>query len=219
MRRLLSIARPIACVLAVAAGVAGCKFVKTAEPGKNAPIAADESGDDARIAALIGRTWDSKLAPFIRSTGIDAGDLKRAIAADLDAAGRAHGHRGAGEGAAWNFVVKGSGKVVAADRQSRAAHADLDIDGDGGADVVVQLGPVVRGTALRDVAPFYGFTDFRDQIEFAKLARALNDTAVKGLKLPDGDLAGRTLRFAGAAAVRSAGETLTVVPIDVEVAP
>jgi predicted lipoprotein len=210
---------PLACALAVATGVAGCKFVKNEPPSKNAPIAADESGDDARIAALIAKTWSAQLAPFVRSTGVDAKDLRAAIAADLDAAGKAHGHRGAGEGAAWNFVVKGSGKVVAADRESRAAHVDLDTDGDGAADIIVQLGPVVRGTALRDVAPFYSFTDFRDQIEFAKLARALNDTAVKGFKLPDGDLTGRNVTFAGAFALRSASDTPSVVPIDVEVAP
>lgn len=208
----------IALTAALALGTAGCKLVKTGGDGKQAP-AADESGDDARIAALIAKTWSAQLAPFVRSTAMDAATLRPAITADLDAAGKAHGHRGAGEGAAWNFVIKGSGKVVAADRQSRAAHADVDIDGDGEADVIVQLGPVVRGTALRDVAPFYSFTDFRDQIEFAKLGRALNDTAIKGFALPDGDLVGRTLRFAGAAAVRSAADKLTVVPIDAEVAP
>jgi predicted lipoprotein len=204
--------------LAVAVGVAGCKLVKTGGDAAKAPPS-DESGDDARIAALIAKTWSAQLAPFIRSTAVDAVALKQAIAADLDAAGKAHGHRGAGEGAAWNFAVKGSGKAVAADRQSRAAHADLDVDGDGTVDVVIQLGPVVRGTALRDVAPFYSFTDFRDQIEFAKLARALNDTAIKGFKLPDGDLVGRTISFAGAFALRAATETPSVVPIDLEVAP
>lgn len=208
----------IALTAALALGTAGCKLVKTGGDGKQAP-AADESGDDARIAALIAKTWSAQLAPFVRSTAMDAATLRPAITADLDAAGKAHGHRGAGEGAAWNFAVKGSGKVVAADRQSRAAHADVDIDGDGEADVIVQLGPVVRGTALRDVAPFYSFTDFRDQIEFAKLGRALNDTAIKGFALPDGDLVGRTLRFAGAAAVRSAADKLTVVPLDAEIAP
>lgn len=208
----------LALSAALALGTAGCKLVKTGGDAKQAPPA-DESGDDARIAALIAKTWAPQLAPFVRSTAVDAATLRQAIAADLDAAGKAHGHRGAGEGAAWNFVVKGSGRIVAADRQSRAAHADVDIDGDGAADVIVQLGPVVRGTALRDVAPFYPFTDFRDQIEFAKLGRALNDAAIKELKLPEGDLTGRTLTFAGATAIRSAADSLTVVPIDAEVAP
>jgi predicted lipoprotein len=30
-------------------------------------------------------------------------------------------------------------------------------------------GPVITGTALRSVAPFHDFGDFRDQIEFALL--------------------------------------------------
>ncbi|MFN5995702.1 MAG: DUF2291 family protein [Paracoccaceae bacterium] len=56
---------------------------------------------------------------------------------------------------------------------SRDWKAMVDVNGDGATDLTLQLGPVIKGTSLRDVAPFYRFGDFRDQIEFAKLARAL----------------------------------------------
>ncbi len=43
----------------------------------------------------------------------------------------------------------------------------------------MQIGPVIRGTTLRDVLPFIDFTAFRNQIDFAELARGLNDQAYK----------------------------------------
>ncbi len=66
--------------------------------------------------------------------------------------------------------MAGTGKIVVANLDTRARTVGLDTDGDGAADVTVQLGPVIKGSALRDVAPFYNFDDFRDQIEFAKLS-------------------------------------------------
>ena len=77
----------------------------------------------------------------------------------------------------------------------------------------VQLGPVIRGTALRDVAPFYDFDDFRDQIEFAKLSRAINDRIKHALDLPDGDPIGLTIRFVGVTPLRSANDDVVVTPI------
>ena len=62
----------------------------------------------------------------------------------------------------------------------------------------MQLGPVIRGTTLRDVQPFIDFTAYRDQIAFAELARALNDQAYKTAleAVPRDGLVGKT-RVAG----------------------
>lgn len=99
---------------------------------------------------------------------------------------------------------------------TRARSASVDTDGDGQSDVTVQLGPVIRGTALRDVAPFYKFDDFRDQIEFAKFARALNDRIKGMLTVPDDDPVGKVLRFVGVVPLKKASDALVVTPIEVE---
>ena len=88
------------------------------------------------------------------------------------------------------------------------------MDGDGSADVTLQLGPVIRGTALRDAMPFIVFTDFRDQIEFAKLARAMNDRASAGLEKPEGDVVGEEVSFTGVFTLRAAGDTPEIVPTE-----
>lgn len=207
----------VALCLAVIAP-AGCKLVKT-----EAPAGADGSGsadpDDILVAGIVTDTYDAKLLPLIDSKAVDAATLLADIKAGLEAAGKAHGNKGAGEGAPWAFPVKGSGKVVGEDRKSRAAKLDIDVNGDNAADLTVQLGPVVKGTALRDIAPFYVFTEFRDQIQFAKLSRALNDRAIGALNVPEASLAGATVTFSGAFSVNAPTAPVVVTPVTLGVAP
>lgn len=204
----------LACGLALFAPAA-CKIVKTAAPADGA--SADPDG--ALIAQVLTDTYDAKLRPLIAGEATDAASLLPAIASDLAAAGTASGHRGGGEGGSWTFAIKGKGVVTAENRQSKAATLDLDVTGDGKADLKLQLGPVVKGSALRDIAPFYDFTAFRDQIQFAKLGRALNDKATSGLSLPAEALTGKTVSFLGVFALHAAADPVLVVPLSAEVAP
>ncbi|WP_436857153.1 DUF2291 family protein [Citrobacter tructae] len=55
----------------------------------------------------------------------------------------------------------------------------------------IQLGPVIRGNAIRDAAGFK-FEDFTNQVQFAQLSRAYNREAVKTLPPVDEGWAGKT---------------------------
>ncbi len=195
-------------------GLAGCKIVKNPEPGSETASAASATpaDDAARMGKIAAEMFTARMLPYVAEQAVDVTTLRSALAGGLEAAGAAHGHRPPSEGSPWNFLVKGQGKVVKADTTSRAAKLELDTDADGAADLVVQLGPVIKGTALRDAADFIVFTDFRDQIEFAKLARSLNDEAHKALALPEGDLTGKTMTFEGALTLRSASDAMALVP-------
>ena len=189
--------------------LAGCKIVKTERAATGDP-------DAALIAGVVSDTFDSKLVPLVTDKAVEATALLPLT--DLDAAGAAHGQRGKGEGGSWTFAIKGEGKVVSEDRKSRAGKLAVDVDADGRPDLTLQIGPVTKGTALRDIAPFYDFTAFRDQIQFAQLGRALNDRAVGALALPD-SLTGKTLHFLGAFSVQKGTDPVLVVPLSVEVQP
>jgi len=202
-------------------GLAGCKIVKNPEPGSETANAASATpaSDAERMGKLAADLYRARLLPFVTEQAVEIAVLRGALASGLEAAGAAHGHRPPSEGSPWNFLVKGQGRVIKADTAARAAKLDLDTDGDGAADLVVQLGPVIKGTALRDAADFIVFTDFRDQIEFAKLARALNDEAHKALRLPEGDLTGRRFAFEGALTLRAKGDALLLVPTQLSEVP
>lgn len=201
-----------ACLLALLPMVSGCKIVKNPDPN-DAEHAAATMTDEERMAALVAEVYEPKLLPYMdeKAQGIDA--ILPAVASNLDAAGESLGIPKASEGSPWNFVAKGEGVVVASNRESRAAKLEIDVTGDSEADLSIQLGPVVKGTALRDATTFFVFTDFRDQIEFAKLGRALNDRASAAIGIPEGDLIGQTVSFTGAFSLPKQSDPILLVPV------
>ncbi|RMC37739.1 DUF2291 family protein [Paracoccus alkanivorans] len=190
-----------ALCLAAAVAMAGCKIVPDPDPGEAASAASGQT-DEARMEAYAQEIWQPKVLPVIQENLVPLAELRSALAADANAAGQQHGLRPEGEANPWNFAVSGEGRIVEAKLDSRAAKLGVDTTGDGAADVTVQLGPVIRGTALRDAMPFIVFTDFRDQIEFAKLANALNAAAHAAIAKPGGDVIGQTARFEGVFTLR-----------------
>ncbi len=207
---------PVILVLCLAV-LPGCKIIHESE--KAVVVSAGPEGDDARNQARLDETFDSQLLPLITTGPLDVAGLRAALASEgLEAAGSAHGNQGSGRGAAWNFPVHGNGVIVAAKLDTSARTVSVDVDDDGAGDVTVQLGPVIRGTALRDVAPFYNFDDFRDQIEFAKLARAINDRIKPLLEVPDGDLVGMKMSFVGVTPLKSPQEAMIVTPVEMSFA-
>ena len=205
-----------ACLLTILPIVAGCKIVKNPDPNDLAQSAAQMS-DAERMAAKAQDVYEPKLLPYMDEKAQEINDILPAIANDLDKAGETLGIPKASEGSPWNFVAKGKGTVVASNRKSRAAKLEVDVNGDSTADLTLQLGPVIKGTALRDSASFFVFTDFRDQIEYAKLARALNDIASDAISLPEGDLIGKTVTFTGAFSLPKQSDPILLVPVKIAV--
>jgi predicted lipoprotein len=102
-------------------------------------------------------------------------------------------------------LVKGRGTVVRVDTASRAGLAFLDNG------VALQIGPLIRGTALRDSLPFIQFSQFTNQLEFARVGNALNDRAMQVLHAPH---VGDDIAFAGAL---EPGPPAMVVPVSLSV--
>lgn len=195
--------------LAAAALLSGCKIVANSEDGEEMP-----QDDASRMAALVESDWETRILPRVRESAAPADEVLAAIQADFAAAEERFGTGPGAEGAPSNFVVRGQATVVGADLESRAARLEVDVTGDGAADAELQLGPVIRGTALRDSLPFYEFTSFRDQIEFAKLARALNDAAHAGMPEVPADPVGQTVAFTGVFTMGDPGDAKEIVPLD-----
>ncbi|SEL08382.1 DUF2291 family protein [Pacificibacter marinus] len=202
-----------ALAFGLATATAGCKIVENPDPNSATEVEANQT-DEVRMAAYARDVWDAQVLPTVTNNLVSISDLRAAQAQDPEAAGQAHGLRPEGEANPWNFAVSGSGIVVEAKLKSRAAKLQIDTDADGVADLTIQLGPVIRGTALRDAMPFLTFTDFRDQIEFAKLAGGLNAMAHERLEIPDPetDVTGQTVSFEGVFSYKNATTKPEVVP-------
>lgn len=116
--------------------------------------------------------------------------------------------------------VKGSGVVTVIDRTSRVGLLRVQLSGTAASTVAIQMGPVIRGTTLRDAVSFIQFSNFTNQFDYAAAANALNDhvlrTVVTAARVDA--LQGRTIDFVGATSQTAApGTPIEVVPVAITV--
>lgn len=204
--------------------LAGCKIVpndqRASATDSSAPA---QTGFDA--AGYVDGVWDKELVPHFDSKATDMAKLIEAVKQDLDAAGKQYGHRADAEGSPWSFAVRAKGKVVSVNTESRAGTLVVAIDGTDATgttqEVTLQIGPVVKGSAIRDTLPFFSFEKVTNQIEYAQVGRAFNERALKGLEgvLPKLAQPGTALEFFGAISMTSVPETFLVTPVSIKVAP
>jgi predicted lipoprotein len=167
--------------------------------------------------AYVGSIWDSQVLPTVQAKATDLQTLLTALKADPEAAKQQYGHH---EGQRpYNFLVKGEAKVLAVDTSTRSGSLKIDLaPGDGQQDAAIQLGPVIRGTSLRDALPFIQFNQFTNQLEYADVSNQLNDRVAKDVigKLDLPSLQGKTIEFQGAFTF-SQGGTVLITPVKLQV--
>lgn len=83
-----------------------------------------------------------------------------------------------------------------------------------GKPLTIQVGPVVRGNAIRDATGFK-FEDFTNQVQFAQLSRAYNRIAVKNLPKIDANWAGKPATVVMAVTI-NAGQTEDAVALELK---
>ncbi len=137
----------------------------------------------ANPAAYVDSIWASKLVPAVMSSAVDCRALLDAIHQSPEEAQARYGHREAG-GPVY-FIVKGAGRVTAVDMRSRVGLVLVDIPPfDRHPDISIQIGPVLRGTSLRDATGLVRFSDFVNQLQFADAGNELNDRILKTVLSP-----------------------------------
>ncbi len=149
--------------------------------------------------SYVDSIWASKILPTVTEKAIDLPTLLTALDANEDEAKKQFGIR-EGEGAT-HFIVKGEGVVTRVD--SGSPHRMLTIRLPkylGKTEITMQIGPVFRGTSLRDAVGFIKFNEFTNQLQFAEVSTKLHErvftTVIPELKeLKPAALQGKTLIF------------------------
>jgi predicted lipoprotein len=158
--------------------------------------------------AYVASIWTSQVLPTAEASAID---LQAYLARQADPAVTALPATRA-------VFVRGRATVAEIDQRSRVGLARLGLErATDSPAVAIQVGPVLRGTALRDALPFVRFTDFLNQLEFAAVSNALNEQVVEAVLagMNVGGLAGRDVTFLGAVST-AAGAAIEIVPLHVE---
>jgi predicted lipoprotein len=83
----------------------------------------------------------------------------------------------------------------------------------------MQIGPVIKDTAIRDSLDFLSFTDFTNQIEFARLSNSFNKVVNRDVtsKLDRENLMGKRITFWGAFTQLQDSDLIRVTPVLLEV--
>ena len=206
-------------ILAFDLALGGCKIVAT--PRK--PISGAEGGEAGGFDpnAMVDAIWQSKVLPYLAAKAAALPDVVALAKANADEAGRKYGYRAKDGDGPWTFAVKIEGNIVAAETASRAATISVDTKGDGKIAAVVQIGPAMRGTALRDSLDFVSFNDFKNQIDYAQFGKAFNQRVVKAelAQLPRNTLVGRSVAILGVYTLEAAESPPLVTPAQLKLGP
>lgn len=139
-----------------------------------------ESSQGFNSAAYVASVWESRVIPTVVNNAVDLATLLAALEADPEAAKRQYGRKEAT--GPYHFIVRGEGVVREGDSGSRSRTVAVDLSGyKGKAKVLIQVGPVIRGTSIRDAVGFIKFDQFINQLQYAEVADKLNDRALASI--------------------------------------
>jgi predicted lipoprotein len=215
--------RWLAGLAAMMAGVllCSCRFIPTADVGKLS--AQQRAGGAAAFDpdSMVASMWASKFVPYFERKAGPFVEVRDLAAKSVDEAGAKFGYRPKSGDVPWTLMVRLDGVIVTADIESRAATIGVDATGGGKADAIVQIGPALRGTAIRDALDFVSLNDFTNQIDFARFGKAFNIYVNRELleKLPRDSLVGRKVTVVGAYSFSSSAETPLVSPVEIMLGP
>jgi predicted lipoprotein len=171
-------------------------FVVRPLPGHAVPGSGSQPAQTA-AARFVDPIWTTKVLPTIQEKAQDIAKILPEIRADPNGAGQKYGRREATN--PYNYMIKGTGKVVELHTESQAGTAIVEIPGLA-EKVALQIGPVIRGTALRDATGIVSFNQFTNQLDYADVSKEMNHRALQTAlgNVDPASLAGKTATFFGA---------------------
>jgi predicted lipoprotein len=196
-----------------------CTIVKNSAPGtEKSAVQAAASNNEFDAAGFVKANWSGKIEPELMNNAIDVREVVSALKKDQAAAEKKIGRRKE-ETAPFNYIVKGKEIIKSVNTESAAGYIELNLpDASGEENVKVQIGPVIKSSAVRDVLSFINFGDFVNQIDFANISREINfyvrNNVVSGLNKTN--IVGKHLSFVGAFTEDSTGKVL-ITPIKISV--
>lgn len=131
------------------------------------------TGFDAKL--YVQQIWNDEVLPCIQKKAAPFEVLMPMLASDAASASKQYGYRVGEEGTFFNFAVQGRVRIVGVNQESRNGLLYVTaLPYDDKQEYVLQIGPVFKGTSIRDILDFISLNDFENQVEFARLANELN---------------------------------------------
>lgn len=211
------IALGLVAALTAAVMLTGCgivKVVKIGEEGKYTGETTFNAGDD--VAAI----WESSALPELNETAVDLKDLLTESKGNLATLADKYGKYSMGNSGELSYVVKGTGKVEEVNTESQAGYMAVELDGYTGPETIkIQIGPVYKGSSIRDTLSFIKFGDYKNQEEWAAVSQSINQVVAKDVVEPakPDSLMDKNVSFIGAFTVSAGNTDVLITPATLEV--
>lgn len=209
--------RGLACLIIgvlITTVMSGC--VKIVKVGEEDSLYASDKFDAVSDVAGI---WDSTVLPELKEKAVDLVEMLTKVNGDLSSVGEEYGVQDQGTSSAWNFTVRGTGEVVEINTESRAGYIEIKLDNYSGSEIIkLQIGPVFKGTAVRDCSEVIKFENYTNQVDYAAVSKSIHETITETIinDLDINSLQGKNIKFIGCFTLDKESE-LIITPIDIEV--
>ncbi|BDF35504.1 hypothetical protein CE91St62_35670 [Lachnospiraceae bacterium] len=210
------IALALTLTLAASTLLTGCGIVKVVKIGEEGKYTGDvefNAGDD--VEAI----WEESALPEMNENAVDLKELLEGSNGDLTAMADDYGKYSMGDSGELSYVVKGTGTVGEVNTQSQAGYMTVKLDGYNGTESVkIQIGPVYKGSAIRDSLSFIKFGDYKNQEQWAAVSQSINEVVAKDVVEPakPDSLQGKTISFVGAFTVSAGSSDVLITPVMLE---
>lgn len=210
------IALALTLTLAASTLLTGCGIVKVVKIGEEGKYTGDvefNAGDD--VEAI----WEESALPEMNENAVDLKELLEGSNGDLTAMADDYGKYSMGDSGELSYVVKGTGTVGEVNTQSQAGYMTVKLDGYNGTESVkIQIGPVYKGSAIRDTLSFIKFGDYKNQEQWAAVSQSINEVVAKDVVEPakPDSLQGKTISFVGAFTVSAGSSDVLITPVVLE---
>ena len=193
---------------------AGC--VTVVQKGHEAELTGAKTFNAAEDVEAI---WESKAVPDLTENAVDLKQLLTEANGQLKSVAGKYGHYSMGDKGELSYIVKGEGTITEVDTQKKSGTATLKVAGyDGPIAIKLQIGPVYKGTAVRDCLSFINYNDYTNQVDWAKVSQAVHETIDKDVvkKLDLANAQGKNIDFVGCFTVSSDKE-IAITPVTVNI--
>ena len=210
------VALGLAVALAASATFTGCGIVKVVKIGEEGKYTGDvefNAGDD--VAAI----WEESALPELNEKAVDLKEFLEQSNGDLTALAEEYGSYSMGKSGELSYAVKGTGTVEEVNTQSQAGYMSVKLEGYSGTESVkIQIGPVYKGSSIRDTLSFIKFGDYKNQEQWAAVSQSINEIVAKDVVEPakPESLQGKTISFVGAFTVSSGSSDVLITPVVLE---
>lgn len=173
----------------------GCmKIVKIGEEDKLTGEVAFNAGDN------IAEIWDSEAIPDLNKNAVDLSDFLQESNGDLKSLVDKYGKYSMETSGDISYTVKDTATVTDVNTEKKAGYIEVKVDGyTGPIKIRLQIGPVFKGSAVRDSIDFIKFQDYKNQVDFAAVSQSIHDLIKTTVidKVDFSSIKGKQIEFTG----------------------